>query len=243
MILILCMAGIYRRFREAGYDRPKYLLPWDHATVLDAVMDGLLHDGAFTGAILIANQRDESWAESIRTVMDRHAIPPQHLLFTTDTAGQADTGLIGIDGLERLSVPADRPIVFHNVDTVLLNRDWHAVAASLAVDDGWIDTFDADSAAYSYVAVDAAMRVTAIAEKVAISRLATSGLYGFADANAYRAACVRSLADRGERYISGVYRTMLQDGACLRAGRPGPSTDTLILGTPAEYEAARLEHR
>ncbi len=239
MNLILCMAGIYRRFREAGYDRPKYLLPWGEATVLDAVIAGLLHDGAFTCAVLIANQRDESWAEAIRTVMGRHGIPTAHLVFTTDTAGQADTGLIGLAALERLAAPVSGPIVFHNVDTILLRRDWHAVAASLAVDAGWIDTFDADSTAYSYVAVDPTMRITAIAEKVAISRLATSGLYAFAKAKDYQAACARSLAERGERYISGVYRTMLEDGACLRAGRPGPSLETLILGTPAEYEAAR----
>ncbi len=239
MNLILCMAGLYRRFREAGYPLPKFLLPWQGTTVLDEILRHLLADGAFDSVLLIANERDRAFAPQVAAVLGRHGIAAERLVFTGDTAGQAETALLGVEALERIAQPHDRRVAFHNIDTVLIGRDFRAVADVLTRDAGWIDTFTANSPAYSYVALNAAGMVTDIAEKIVISPHATTGLYAFASMDEYVRHCVAARGAPGEHYISAVYKRMLAAGARLSAGTERSGECTIILGTPAEYEAAR----
>jgi hypothetical protein len=247
MDLILCMAGIYRRFREAGYTTPKFLLPWRGATVLEHILDELRatsseSGNAFRRVLFIANERDRAHAGALTAILAARGLDPAGLTFIPDTRGQAETALIGLDRRDALG-GGDGPLAFHNVDTVISNRDWLAVARRLRGGpggglDGWIDTFPADSAAYSYVALDAGGLVTAIAEKRVISPHATTGFYAFASAATYRAAAARAQAAGNEFYISDVYAALLSAGGRIGAGGPATAAATTILGTPAEYEAA-----
>lgn len=239
MQLILCMAGIYRRFREAGYTVPKFLLPWNGSTVLSAILDHMLADKAFSSVLLLGNQRDVAFRPEVEGILQVHGLPPESLVLIGDTVGQAETALRGIEEADRRGRTTDRRVVFHNIDTVLLGRDYQAIAAALADDDGFIDTFLADSPAYSYVRLSAEGAVTDIAEKKVISRHATTGLYGFASMDAFCEIYASCAWPNGERYISALYRTMLDQGARIRAGGGPTEARTVILGTPAEYESAR----
>jgi CTP:molybdopterin cytidylyltransferase MocA len=80
------MAGVYRRFREAGYTTPKFLLPWRGRTVLDHILDGLLHGGAFAQVVLVANRRDEAHGEAIASCLDRVGRPRWVLIDATNWA-------------------------------------------------------------------------------------------------------------------------------------------------------------
>lgn len=237
MNMIFCMAGIYRRFREAGYTTPKYLLPWKGSTVLHHVLAPLL-GGPVSEAVLVANRRDEAWRADIERVMAEFAIPLDRLCLVGDTRGQAETAEIGCAHLDQVARPGDRRVLFHNVDTVVEGRDLAAIAATLAGHDGWIDTLTSDSPAYSYVSVDDSGLVREMAEKRVISPHATTGLYGFGSIDRYLEAMRRSVPERAELYISDVYRTMLAEGGRIAVGLPAPGARTIILGTPAEYEAA-----
>ena len=239
MHLVLCMAGVYRRFREAGYALPKFLLPWEGGTILSTILARMLADGAFASVLLVGNRRDAAHRPAIEAILRAQGLPEDALLLIDDTAGQAETAALAVAELDRRSAPGDRRVVFHNIDTVLLGRDYAAIGAALARDDGFIDTFDADSPAYSYVALDDAGLVVDIAEKVVISRHATTGLYGFASMDAYLAAYANCRWPTGERYISTLYRSLIERGARLRADGGGPEARTIVLGTPGEYEAAR----
>lgn len=224
--LALCMAGLYRRFREAGYTTPKFLLPLQGRPILAHIVDEL----APTNLLLVANRRDEPHAEAIAA-----CAPGAALRFIGDTEGQAQTAMEAA----RLAIEqgwGGRPFVLHNVDTILYDRDLDAIGRILSVSDGFIDVFDADSPAYSYVRVDESHRVLEMAEKIVISRHATTGLYGFASPEAYlRDAANTTERTKGEFYVSNVYAHMLANGADIRID-PTPRR-TVILGTPAEYEA------
>ena len=237
--LVFCMAGIYRRFRDAGYGVPKFLLPVDGRPVLDRVIGAL----APTAALLVANRRDQEHAEAIQAVAQRHHIPPESLLFIGDTAGQAETAMIAARALVERGL--DGPVLFHNVDTIAEGRDLAAIAALLGRADGTIDVFDHDSPAYSYVRLAdgrGPRAVVEIAEKRVISRHATTGLYGFASPAAYLDWAGRTgQRSAGEFYISDVYRTMLDHGATVLADPDGGGA-TIVLGTPAEYQAYRRDH-
>lgn len=226
--VVLCMAGLYRRFRDAGYTTPKYLLPLQGRPILRHVVDGLDPDGL----LLVANARDVVHEAAIRAAVGR----PAELTWVGDTSGQAETAAIGARRVAELGFVG--PILFHNVDTVVRGRALEAIGAVLAEADGFIDVFPQSSPAYSYVSLDG-VRVTDIAEKVVISPHATTGLYGFRSAEVYlRAANATTRRSEGEFYISDVYRTLLDRGADLRADPVGEGHETLVLGTPVEYEYA-----
>ncbi len=224
------MAGLYRRFREAGYTTPKFLLPVGERSILQWIVAELAPERL----LLIANERDRPHEAQILQAVAAAGVPNVVVQFIGDTSGQAETAAIGA----RFAVEQgwNGPLIFHNIDTVVLERDLGAIAAVLAQADGFIDVFVQDSAAYSYVAVTNGF-VTRIAEKVVISPHATTGLYGFASPTVYlRAAAITTARSGGEFYISDVYQRMLDDGARI-AVRPDPKHRTLVLGTPAQYEA------
>ncbi len=234
--LVLCMAGIYRRFREAGYTTPKYLLPVDGAPLLARLAAELAPQ--VDEVVLVANTRDAAWRDAIVAAMAEAGGPPATLHFVGDTSGQAETAAIGA----RL-VRGAGPVLFHNVDTLLFGRDLRSYGAALERADGLIDVFPNDSPAYSYVQLGGAPQggfapIVDIAEKRVISPHATTGMYGFASAAAYLDHAARTThRSGGEFYISDVYRHLLDHGATLLAPTDVAGHRTVVLGTPAEYEA------
>lgn len=232
--VVLCMAGLYRRFREAGYTTPKYLLPLQGRPILTRVIQGLDPDRL----LLVANHRDAPHETAILAAVHASGVDGT-LFFIGDTGGQAETAAIGARQVAEEGWTG--PIVFHNVDTIVQGRDLERIGAILARSDGFIDVFDERSPAFSYVALDGD-RVTSIAEKQVISRHATTGLYGFRSPQRYlEAADATTGRSGGEFYVSDVYRTLLDRGGDLRADPLGEGHRTLVLGTPAEYEAAIQE--
>ena len=233
-VLVLCMAGLYSRFRSAGYTTPKFLLTIEGETILARIVREL----SPAALVLVANERDAPHEDAIRAACAAGGRSDADLHFVGDTSGQAETAAIGARRAAALGHTG--PLVFHNVDTVLLQRHLPSIGAILDDADGFIDVFDNDSPAYSYVAVEGS-RVTDIAEKVVISRHATTGLYGFRSAAYYlEQAAATTGRSRGEFYVSDVYRQMLDTGADIRidpCSRPA-----IVLGTPAEYEAWIAEH-
>jgi dTDP-glucose pyrophosphorylase len=230
------MAGLYQRFRSAGYTTPKFLLPWQGGTVLDHILTTMLADGAFRRVLLVANRRDEEHASALQAILKKHGLTPEGLSFVPDTRGQAETAQLGARALLERFDAQDEAVVFHNIDTILLGRDFHAAATALAWCDGYIDVFVSDSDRYSYVQVGDNGVVTDIAEKRVISRHATSGLYGFHSASHYL-AWAAATTSAGEFYISDVYRHMIERGCRITINRARPQERTVIVGTPEEYEA------
>jgi hypothetical protein len=231
------MAGLYRRFLEAGYKTQKYLLPWGGDVVLDRVLAPLVK--SIKGkVVLVANQRDMGAKGRIIAVMARFGIPECNLCFVPDTKGQAHTAVLGCQHLEGLGTLKDQRILLHNIDTVVEGRDLDSVFELLGQYDGWIDTFPASSPAYSYVSIGSDGFIDAMAEKRVISAHATTGLYGFSSIKTLQKYFEGSLQIGNELYVSDLYRTMLQDGKRLCAGFHSARMRTIILGTPSEYLAA-----
>lgn len=225
--VVLCMAGRYRRFRDAGYTLPKFLLPARGEPVLAHVIAALGADRP----TLVCNLADREHEEAIARI-----VPDADRIWVGDTSGQAETAAIGARHLIDRGV--DGPVLFHNIDTVVRGRDLAKIGARLVHVDGFVDTFESDSPAFSYVTVDG-RRVTGIAEKVVISSHATSGLYGFASPSAYVAAAARTQLRSGEFHVSDVYRTLIDEGARIEVDPSPVGHETVVLGTPPEYETWR----
>ena len=235
MFLIVTMAGRYQRFLNEGFKTPKYLLPWGEQTILAEILSELNKNRAFSDVILVANQRDEAYMPHVRAVMGSHDINLSNLILTHDTTGQVETALIGIKALEKLYGEVDKPIVIHNIDTILLHRNIKEIEASLKYSAGYIDIFGANNKGYSYVLIDNNRKVVEIAEKIVVSDLATSGLYAFNSSQMFK-----QYVSHDDFFISSIFKRMIANGEAVIASAKHRENETIVLGTPEEYMNASL---
>lgn len=230
MKLVLTMAGRYQRFVDAGYPLPKYLLPWGDHSILSTILSCMPKEGSLSDIFLIGNERDAAFMPHVRVIMESHNISRQNLILIEDTSGQAETAFLGLNACY---IKDDESVLFHNIDTILYFRDFEFIAETLKGCHGFIDVFEANNKEYSFV-IEKDGKVLEIAEKVVVSNRATSGLYGFSSARLFRDYYTR----HASTYISELYREMIEDGLDLRVGTLHKETDTVVLGTPAEYLSA-----
>jgi hypothetical protein len=235
MILIITMAG-NQQLAADSYQLPTYLLPWGERSVFAAVLGELLKGGSIADVALLAAERDEPYAPHLRATMRVLGLDKRSLFFVDQTSGQAETAALGIKLVEQQRGALGAPVLFHNADTILRGRDLAEVARALTGAQGYVDVFRASHHKYSYVLLDAARRVTEIAEKIVISDTATSGLYGFASAAVFR----DHFDPKADKHISAIYRRMLARAAPVVAGAIHSEADTIVVGTPDDYMNASI---
>lgn len=240
MNLVICMAGRNTRFHDVGIDIPKYLLPLSGRPVIEMILQNLITSNSFSNVYLVAHQRDIFFQNELQVSLLNLGIDPENLLYIGETKGQADTAN---ESLALLNLNLGEPVVFHNADTILLNRDTLALKKSLQMGRGSIDVFSAQSPSYSYVDIQND-RILEIVEKRVISNWATSGLYGFPSGevfqNYFKNFSEFSLSQSvKELYISDIINLMLADSfnfEPLSHNLIG-SSNTLVIGSPEEYRA------
>lgn len=230
MNLILTMAGKYQRFMQEGYKIPKYLLPWGDKSILSSVLFELNKEKVFENVFLIANHRDEPYFPHLRAIMSSQNIPHTNLVAINDTKGQAETAMAGIKEVYKRLGPENNPVLFHNIDTILINRDFNKISSALKNNSGFIDIFSANNHEYSYVLAEPNGLISEIAEKIVVSNLATSGLYGFHTIDIFKKYYMPE-----DIYISSIFKRMIDAGEKVIAGDEHRESDTIVLGTPYEY--------
>ncbi len=226
MNLILTMAGKYSRFVNEGYKIPKYLLPWKNHTILSEILFSFTKSNIFKNIFLVANKKDNDFMNQILHTMKHYNIQSKNLIFINDTKSQCETALISINKFSD-KIPTKDPICFHNIDTILCERNFEQVYEYLAKHDGFIDIFTSNNHEFSYVLKDQAF-VRDIQEKILISSTASSGFYGFSNVNMF-------VENYKNDYFSSVYRNMISNGKKTICGNLHDENDTLVLGTPKDY--------
>jgi NDP-sugar pyrophosphorylase family protein len=231
MNLILTMAGIYQRFAKEGYKIPKYLLPWGEKTILSSILDCLDVNKAFKNVILIANARDHVYAPHILATLRSFGLSESNLLMIDGSSGQAESAVMGMNALYKMCPAAnDQSVLIHNIDTILLGRNFPEIKNILTECDGYIDVFSSTNHSYSYVLLNDTNQVIDIAEKMVISNLATSGLYGF------RSPAIFEYFYRADDiYIASIYKRMVEQERKIVVGDIHKEIDTIVLGTPFDY--------
>jgi hypothetical protein len=222
MNLIYTMAGQYARFKQEGFKIPKYLFPWGAKNILTASID-LMIDG-FDEIFFIVNKGDSQYFNHLKMILLEKGISQDNLIIISDTQSQNESAFKGLNQIES---KLNGPIFFHNVDTFLINRDFNNIKKLILENSGYIDVFRSNSHDYSYV-ISERGSVLEVAEKVLISELASSGLYGFKNAQTY-------LKYYKPGYIIDMFSAMIKDGHSIVHGVVYEEKDTKVLGTPKEY--------
>lgn len=229
MNLILTMAGKYQRFIDEGYRIPKFLLPWGEKTILETIIFELNRESTFDNIFLVANSRDELFMPHVRKVLNKINIPKSNLILIDDTPGQVHTAYEALKRIKYFDKHINSPVFFHNIDTILYKRKFENIRECFNDNDGFIDVFKSNNHTYSYVLIDKGY-VQSIEEKILISNLSTSGLYGFSSSKLFL-----SYFDESDSYISELYKRIINDKGKIITSKPHTEKETLVLGTPSAY--------
>ena len=232
--LIVTMAGSGERFRQAGYQAPKYELEVRGRSLFDWSQSSLRRwFDAGARAVYLTRTQDQAatfiGARCQELGIDRFDV----VEISEPTNGQATTALAAS------SVLGDQaaPVAIYNIDT-------HVEADHLdprrVRGDGWIPCFPGDGSHWSFARVDGDDRVVEVREKVRISDQATVGFYWFSSFDLYRRAydAYYQAGDHraGECYVAPLYEQLIAwDHDCFI--ERVPASAVIGLGTPAEAEA------
>jgi len=229
------MAGLNTRFHDVGFDIPKYLLPWREETIIYEILKQL---GTFDEVLLLANKRDVYFMPDLIKTIEPLGLGKNNIHYIGDTNGQAHTAYIGASLLKN----RQQTFFVHNADTLLIGRDFKSIESVMS--DAYVDVFIANNPKYSYVRSKDGL-VTEIAEKSSISPFASSGLYGFYNAQLYE-KMYEALSENftgKEMYIANVLDYMIKNNNLfVGLNELNNSYETIVLGTPQEYglEIARM---
>ena len=236
-MIVIPMAGHSRRFSEAGYGVPKYMLLADGGTLFSHAVSSfsqyflsvpflfICRDIADTPNF-IARQCSELGIKSFACVV-----------LDAPTSGQAETVALG---LENSYFSLDEPVTIFNIDTFRPGfRFPDAVQAS-----GYLEVFRGAGDNWSYVRplADNSDRVAETTEKVPISDLCCTGLYHFKSGALYQSAYRGFIQfddiekTSTEQYVAPLYNFLINQGLDIRYHLI-PREDVIFCGIPSEYEA------
>lgn len=228
--IVIPMAGLSRRFSEAGYTRPKYMLDL-HGRSVFAHAVGSFATYFDTAPFLFVARDIAGTPEFIAAECAALGIADARVhLLRAPTAGQAETVELGL-----ADVPADTAITIFNIDTFRPGFRYPDFADSA----GYLEVFRGSGANWSYVRPGLGPEPLALetAEKRPISDLCCTGLYHFSNADQFRHALAqeRLKPSAAELYVAPLYNALIQAGAKIHYQVVG-AEDVVFCGVPTEYE-------
>src|SRR5581483_2022168 len=206
--IVMPMARLGSRFRDAGYSRPKPLIDVRGRPMYAWATESLPLDRC-TKLIFILLASQPECPELQRDIAERYARHQPVVLTVPElTAGQAVTVLRA-----REYINNDEPLLIHNADTAFdADPRWvdDAVRDNL---DGALLVFESNEKRWSYSRANDAGFVEEVREKVVISPWATTGTYWFRRGNDFvQAADSRldsSKREAGEFYVGPLYNDLI----------------------------------
>ena len=239
-MIVFPMAGLSRRFRDAGYERPKYMLEAHGCSLFRHAVESFC--GLFADESLLFIARDEAGTVDFitRECAAMGVVSFQVVVLEAPTRGQAETVRLGV---ERAAVPAATPLLIFNIDTFRPGYSWPQTIDSRAVD-GYLEVFVGSGSQWSFVrpSRNNDCRVAETAEKRPISDLCCTGLYWFSRCDSFiRAYDAQIKAGEetlhaGELYVAPLYNFLIAEGADIRFNIIDREA-VIFCGVPAEYDA------
>jgi hypothetical protein len=234
-VIVIPMAGLSQRFRNAGYTLPKYMLDLHGRSLFERTVSSFAHYFASESFLFIARPEADTEAFIRREVARMGLARAKIVVLSRPTLGQAETVHLG---LEEGGAAMDEPLTIFNIDTVrpgfrYPERPWMTNA------DGYLEVMQADDPGYSFARPDERgdERVLETAEKRVISHLASTGLYYFRRTSDFNAAFKSEKASPSapELYVAPMYNALISEGLDVRYFEV-PAADVIFCGTPAQYE-------
>lgn len=236
MNIVVAMAGLGARFRDAGWTAPKPLIDVLGEPMYSWALKGLPLDLADRVILIVSEElnRDPGFHKDLH---ERYSNLPLVVRSTPPTEGQACTVLLARDLIDN-----DEPLLIFNADTYQQSSQLRDLICNPHVD-GSLSVFRAPGDKWSFVRTESTGRVVETAEKRRISEWASTGLYHFAHGKDFvRAADEMIAADdrvNGEFYVAPVYNRLLKNGANIRLNEV---EEIHVFGTPEDLNQFMVDH-
>jgi hypothetical protein len=239
-MIVIPMAGLSRRFSEAGYTRPKYMLEAHGRSLFAHAVGSFAHYFATHPFLFIVRDVDGTPAFVAEECRRMGVHDARVAVLGGPTRGQAETVALG---LAEAGLSDATPLTIFNIDTFRPGFHFPTAFDADAVD-GYLEVFRGAGANWSYVrpAPGSEQRAIETAEKRPISDLCCTGLYHFRTAALYRDA-YDHLATGGaqamgltELYVAPMYNHLITGGCDIRYDLIKPQ-DVIFCGVPSEYQA------
>ena len=229
------MAGLSARFFDAGYDKPKYMLPGHGQPLFDHAVRSFQEYFSTLPFVFIV--RDIHNTPSFVRKQCAHLAIKNYsvVVLQEETRGQAETVFLGLKDANE-----SEPLTVFNIDTfrpgfVLPDASHHS--------DGYLEVFKGEGQNWSYAKPASASsdRVIETAEKNPISDLCSTGLYHFSEVKSFKMAYEfeqqKPLAElkNKELYIAPLYNHLIQLGQDIRYHLIARD-EVIFCGVPKEYE-------
>ena len=231
--ILITMAGLGTRFREAGYTVPKYQIEAKGKTLFAWSMESLAGFQDPENDYIFVVRREDHAEDFIRQTCQKMGIENVkvvELSHTTD--GQATTAM-----LAKPYWDPDSALLIYNIDTYV---EAGQMRADQIEGDGFIPCFHAPGDHWSFAKLDDEGRVTEVREKVRISDNCTLGAYYFSSCALYEQLYDEYYAqtdrlEKGEKYVAPLYNHLIEKGG--RVTISIVDFDKVhVLGTPKELE-------
>ena len=237
MEIVITMAGLGMRFREAGYQVPKYMIEAKGKTLFEWSMESLKGYGTNHRYTFIVRAEDHA-GDFIRAKAAEMGIDRVELIeLDHQTDGQATTALLASavwDG--------DAPLLIYNIDTYV---EAYAMNSDELQGDGFIPCFRGEGDHWSFVKLSDMGTAEEVVEKVRISDFCTLGAYYFKSCKLYE-QLYREFYEEGrcreltgaagrERYVAPLYNYLISKGGEVRISDVDPAK-VHVLGTPEELK-------
>jgi len=238
-MIIIPMAGESRRFREAGFTQPKYMLPLlDRSLFAWSVGSFEHYFGSEPFAFILL--KTQGARPFVQAEIDKLGIQETHIVeLDAPTTGQAMTVERGLEALAALAESS--PITIFNIDTI---RPDYRKPAMLGDAAGYLEVFRGPGEHWSFVEPGPPgakeHSVARTTEKERISDLCCTGLYYFDSGARYAQALAaqRALAGggrvKGEEYVAPIYNRLIEVGCDIRY-QVIDRSEVEFSGVPSEY--------
>jgi NDP-sugar pyrophosphorylase family protein len=233
MNIVLPAAGLGSRFKNAGINTPKPLIPVLGVPMLIWVLWNF--SPKEEDKVWIIGQKQHELENFLSPYFRRFVCEIE--LINVDGLTDGPAGTLEI-GLRRIS--DSEPIICANTDQYVFADLSGFLRDAKGPSSGSILTMNASGTAWSYVKRDESGGIAEVAEKVEISNEATVGIYGWSNAELAKSSIkkMRDSEDRvnNEFYVAPSYNYLIEGGFPVSGVNLGDYGDTVQgIGTPIDY--------
>ncbi|MBS0965098.1 glycosyltransferase family 2 protein [Acetobacter okinawensis] len=234
-MIVIPMAGLSRRFTEAGYKLPKYMLPIGEETVFSLAVGSFKKYFMSEKFVFIARDIEDTKIFIEKECKKIGIKEFEIIILDSTTNGQAETVELGI---LRSACTLETPISIFNIDT--FRKDFSFPSQPwFAHSDGYLEVFKGSGQNWSYVEPkkdSSEPRVIRTTEKDPISDLCCDGLYYFTHASDFLWALEKERLSPSmpELYIAPLYNHLIKRGNVINYHLINQS-DVVFCGIPKEY--------
>lgn len=233
LTIVITMAGLGSRFKEAGYQVPKYMIEAKGKTLFEWSLRSLESFFTVESKYIFIVRKEDNATKFIEDACKKMNLSNLSIIEIDEvTDGQATTAMIASSIWEK-----DSELLIYNIDTYVEEGQMRYEQIE---GDGFIPCFYAEGTHWSFVKLDEQGNAIEVREKNRISDHCTLGAYYFRTCGLYEELYeeyyhLDSNLENGEKYVAPLYNYLISKGGKVRISTVDYEK-IHVLGTPKELE-------